>query len=224
MKPAQQLLLLAALFAMVGCQTVESPPRGNFLDSYHGFWRESGLNGALVHEGNVARMNRYENVYLEDVSVRGMVLEHHNGRIRRAAPDREEADMLAEAFEAALRKSFGQSHTLVSEPIPGSLTVRAAVVEMEPNTPILFAAGYTPASFVATSALWAVRGDFPGSGTVSIHAEIIDSETKERFYALIDEDQTGKTEVVGGLSRWGRAKKAFSKWSRELSEMAANGG
>lgn len=211
------------MLAMVSCQTNDSPPRGNYLGSYQGFWRESGMNGALVHEGDLAKMSRYQNVYVEDVAVRGMVLEHHNGRIRRAAPDREEADMLAQAFETALAKSFSATHNLVSEPIPGSLTVRAAVVEMEPNTPILFAAGYTPASFAATSALWAVRGDFPGSGTIAIQAEIIDSETKERFYALIDEDQTGKTEVVGGLSRWGRAKKAFWKWSRELSEKAANG-
>tara|TARA_R110002096_G_scaffold200639_4_gene384653 strand:+ start:10733 stop:11407 length:675 start_codon:yes stop_codon:yes gene_type:complete len=222
-KPVQLFLFIGVMTGLVSCKSIESPPSGNYLGSYHGFSKKPGINGALVYEGNLAKLRSYQDVYIEDVSVRGMVLEHHNRRIRRAAPNREEANMLAESFETALTQSFGEKLHLVDQPIPGSLTVRAAVVEMEPNSPLLFAAGYTPTSFAATSALWAVRGDFPGSGTVAVQAEIIDSETKERFYAMIDEDQTGKTEIVGGLSRWGRAKKAFWIWSRELSEIAANG-
>ncbi len=221
MKPQTALLLCIPIaLGLSSCQTTsksKSPTHTGFLTSYHGFSKGEKRNGDLVYKGKMDKLRSYKKVYI-DVSIRGEVKEHRNIKDRIKGANQQDANLLAAEFENALKGALGSTFRLVNRPERGSLTVRAAVTDMQPNTPIVFAGGYSPVSFVAGTAIWAVKGQYPGSGTVKMQAEVIDSVTKERFFAIIDEDRTGKNEVISGLSRWGRAKKAFRKWSGQIHD------
>ncbi len=216
-----QTLFILVPFAgiLASCVTVEPPTETKFLSSYSGLEKQSKLSGALIYRGNLSKMDNYDKVYVEDVAMQGTIAEKSaDGKDinQRKLANEAEAEMLAESFEESLKAAFGSTMEVVSRPQRGSLTVRAAVVEMEPNRPLVFAATYAPYASTASTAMRVITGKSPGAGSVMIQAEIVDSMTKERFLAYVDEDQTSKTELLGGLSRWGRAKSAFRGWSKKF--------
>ncbi len=211
---------------MVGlssCVTVSPPTETKFLSSYQGFDKPSAMQGKLVYEGDLEKMSRYDKVYVANVPVHGTTVEHDSIFTKMQGASHSEAKMLADTFEQTLKEELSSSFTVVSRPEHGSLTVRASVVEMKPNTPVLFATGFAPVSLATGEAIKAIKGSYPGAGSVAIQAEVVDSVTKERYFAVIDKDRTGKNEVIGGLSRWGRAKTAFRKWSRQFRDKMESG-
>lgn len=212
------LLFILVMVGLSSCVTVTPPTETKFLSSYHGFDKPSAMKGKLVYEGDLEKMSQYDKVYVANVPVHETTGEHDSIFTRMKIANKSEADMLADSFQETLKEELGSSFTVVNRPERGSLTVRASVVELRPNTPVLFATGYAPVGLVTGEAMKAIKGSYPGAGSVAIQAEVMDSVTKERYYAVIDKDRTGKNELFGGLSRWGRAKSAFRKWSRQVRD------
>tara|TARA_R110002096_G_scaffold67332_11_gene163413 strand:+ start:17558 stop:18211 length:654 start_codon:yes stop_codon:yes gene_type:complete len=201
-------LLIGGAF-LTSCKTVDSDQR-SFLSSYDGFTAAS-KGGALVYAGDRSKLKGYDKVHVSDVEV--LVDVEDDNKTSRA-----ELNQLAVSFESILKEEFGQKFEITRSRGPGVLEVRAALVDVEPNSPAWFLAGYAPGVFVATSALWAATGDNPGSGVTTVQVEVLDSASKERLYAIIDEERGGKHKVRGGLSRWGQAEISFRKWSQKIVE------
>ncbi|MEM1295172.1 MAG: DUF3313 domain-containing protein [Verrucomicrobiota bacterium] len=201
-------LLVIGVF-LTSCKTVDSDQRSS-LSSYEGFTPASS-GGALIHKGDRSSLKDYTKVYVSDVEI---LVDVEEGEKTSDA----ELRQLGVSFESILKEEFGRKYAISRSRGPGVLEVRAALVDVKPNSPAWFLAGYAPGVFVATSALWAATGDNPGSGVTTVQVEVLDSASKERLYAIIDEERGGKHKVRGGLSRWGQAEVSFRKWSQEIVE------
>jgi len=199
---------------LMSCETTE-PSSARFLTSYRGFEKAPGLSNAQVYHGNTEKMATYKRVYIEPVRIIA------DGDDKATA---EEVRALKSKFESELRSELGLTHTVVSRPGRKTLTVRTALVELHPGTPALFLAGYAPYAGAVSTAIGVATGTNPGAGATTVQAEVIDSRTREQFFAVIDRNQTGKWQPAQGLTRWGQAEASFRKWSGQIrKELAAPG-
>jgi len=195
--------------SMMSCQTTE-PSGSKFLTSYDGF-EKTGLSGAQVYHGNVKKLASYRRVYIEPVRI---IAAPDQEKKNKATP--EEIATLKSKFETELRAELATTHTVVSRPGRRTLTVRAALVEIQPGTPALFLAGYAPYAGTVSTAIGVATGTRPGSGATSVQAEVIDSRTREQFFAVIERKQAAKWQPLQGLTRWGQAEASFRKWSDQI--------
>ena len=200
---------------LVSCKAIKSKNE-NFLTNYDGFKQSSGWNDAISYEGDLAKLKDYQSVYIETVKL-----------IPPENPDKfdltknatiEEYEELERAFRGALETELGSEFPLVSSPGPGTLSVRAAALDIQPGNPLLFATTYAPYVSIASAAVGVVSGSKVGSADVVVEAEIIDSVTREQYFALIDRTGGSKLRPISGMSRWGHVEKAFRSWSRKFRE------
>ena len=195
------------------CATV-GPHQSNSSSPYQGLKNQGKLSGARAYQGDLNKLSRYRKVLVERVKIAASAPSGTN--VTQA-----ELNRLGTDFEAAIKKEFSSAgYSVVKRKGAGTLAIQATIVDARPSSPVMFAAGYAPGVFVVTAGMWAATGKNLGSGTIRIQAEITDSQTGERFYAVDDEDKGGKHQVGAGLTRWGQAQTSFRKWSRRFLEIS----
>lgn len=220
-----QIALAAACFILAGCAATTSLDQ-NFLSSYQGFEQESRFDGATSFTGDIGKLENYKRVYIERVKVSSPNPEAKSGFVpamgavedsvtNDVAP--EELRKLEGAFRAALTKELGANYTIVSSPGPQTISVRAAVVDLQPGNPLLFASSYAPYASTVATASSLMTGTSLGAGDATIEAELLDSTTRERFFGIIDRAAGSKFRPREGLSRWGQVELMFEKWSKEFN-------
>ncbi len=126
---------------------------------------------------------------------------------------------LEKKFKAAVQQEIStRRFTLSNKQTAKTLSLRAAVTELQPGNPALFGAGYLPYVGTAITASKVATGSKGGAGNAIIQAEILDSVTRERFYAIIDEQTGTLLNVRSGMTRWGHVELAFRQWSKTIRE------
>jgi len=216
MKILNFFMLPVAALGLVSCETTDHSS-AKFLSSYKGL-KSSGLGGTMVYRGDDRDLASYQRVRIEPVRVISTGPVGSDGQVKKSHASSAEARQLAKQFEAELRRELGETHRVVSSGGHGTLTVRAALVELRgANTPI-FLAGYAPYAGTASTAIRLATGNTPGSGAATVQAEVVDSRTREQVFALVDRDQSSKLELTEGLTRWGQAQSAFKEWSTRIGK------
>jgi hypothetical protein len=154
--------------------------------------------------------------------------------------DPTELKALADYFSQSITKQLGESYSLVTEPGPGVLRIRAALTDIIPNKPsvsvVTLVVPYLTVADLGTSSV--AKGG-PGSnfyvGHTSIEAEFIDAATNEQVAVFIDRyypkkyDVEIKKGVVGAVvhgfgqyfkayTTWSYTKDAFDYWAQKLRQ------
>lgn len=208
-------VLAIAMMGSVSCRAIKSKNE-SFLTNYDGFEQSSKWNDAVTYEGNLHKLRNYKSVFIETVQI-----------IPPENPDKvdltknatlEEYQRLQRAFRHALEKELSAELPLALGPGPTTLSVRAAALNIQPGNPLLFAATYAPYVSIASAAAGVVSGSKVGAADVIVEAEIIDSMTREPFFALIDRTGGSKLRPIRGLSRWKHVEVAFETWSKKFRE------
>jgi hypothetical protein len=208
MKFTNLIILTLAGGALISCETT-APSKTKFLSSYDGFEKAPGLSNAQVYRGDVEDLDSDERVYIEPVRV--IASEATTGKA-----SAEEIGTLKAQFHSELKEELSKSHTVVNRPGSSTLTVRTALVELHPGNPALFLAGYAPYAGAVSTAIGVATGTVPGASAAAVQAEVIDSRTREQYFAVIDRNQSPKWDPGQGLTRWGAADASFRKWSRQI--------
>ncbi|MDF1860014.1 MAG: DUF3313 domain-containing protein [Verrucomicrobiales bacterium] len=219
-----QIVAALAALGFSGCVTVPTSDE-TFLSSYEGFVQESAFDDAKTYKGDIEKVRSYKSVYIENVKVFPPSDENTAGLVpelgaveetltKEISP--EELQKLEATFRAALVEAFSSKYPIVSSPGPETISIRAAVVDLKPGNPLLFAASYAPYASNVSTASQVLTGSSLGSGFATIEAEILDSQTREKFFAIIDKGAGGKMKPIKGLSRWGHTELIFSNWSKEF--------
>lgn len=222
-----RIALPVACFILAGCAATTSKDQ-QFLTSYQGFRQESRLDDATTYTGDLQKLSSYKKVYIESVKVSppnpkakaGFMPELgviEDSVTREVTPA--ELQKLENAFRAALTKEMGSHFTIVRSPGPKTIAVRAAVVDLKPGNPLLFASSYVPYASTAATGSTVATGTSMGAGDATIEAELLDSRTRERFFGVIDRAAGGKLRPIEGMSRWGHVELLFQKWSRDFSDI-----
>lgn len=220
-------LQLASCVILVGC-TAATSRNQQFLSSYQGFKQESRFDDATTYTGDIGKLANYKKVYIESVKVYPPDAKAQSGFMpelggiedsvtRDVTPA--ELRKLEQAFRKALTKEIGSNFTIARSPGPQTVSVRAAVVDLKPGNPLLFASSYAPYVSSAATASSVATGTSMGAGDATIEAELLDSRTRERFFGVIDRAAGSKFRPLEGLSRWGHVELLFATWSREFREL-----
>ena len=205
-------LFLLPLITFVGCETT-APTKRYFISSYRGMENQPGVLGgsAMVRVGDAKSLQKYTKVIIEDVRVIPA---------KKTSPDqkvatREESRILADKFEAVLRRELGNHYELTTRRGSNTLAVRAALTELQPSNPALFALNYAPYVGIAMSGVKVATGNTPGAGATSFEAEVLDSLSRRQLYAILDRSQGTKIQFTG-LDKWGHSESAMRIWSRKI--------
>lgn len=207
------LLFILPMALFVSCETTQ-PEKRYFISSYYGMKdKPHGLgNTALVKEGDPERLKRYKRVIIEDVKV--IPSKSNDPKIK--AVTREESERLAEKFEDILEEELGKKYEITRYRSYNTLTVRAALTELKPSNPALFAVNYLPYAGAAAGAAALMSGETLGAGSTTVEAEVLDSRSRRQLYAMVDQLK-GTRLHVGGLEKWGQSEGAMRMWSRQIS-------
>ena len=210
----QRALLFLPLCLLFSCETTE-PDKRHYLSSYRGLKTQTGPlgNPSLVRAGDPERLKRYTKVIIEDVKV--IPPRNKDPKIKYAT--REESEKLAEEFEDILEKELGKSYEITRRRGYNTLAVRAALTELRPSNPALFAVNYMPYVGVAATAVQVLseKKEALGAGSASVEAEVVDSRSRRQLYAMVDQLKGGKLQP-GSLEKWGQAQGAMRGWSRKI--------
>lgn len=205
--------LASAHALMVVSCTPTTSKNQDFLSSYGNLKQASQLSDAKIYRGDMKKAKRYDSVYIEEVRVQAP-----ENQVKKKISDTDLANlrkMLISSLEKGLTES---SYKLTSTKGPKTLALRAAITDIHPGNPKLFATGYIPYVGTATTALGATTGSKFGAGSAIVEAEVIDSMSKEQFFAIIDKNVGSKLEVTAGLTRWGHIEKSFEEWAKRISK------
>lgn len=210
----QRALLLLPLCLLVSCETTE-PEKRHYLSSYRGLETQTGPlgNPSLVRKGDPDRLKRYTKLIIEDVKV--IPTKNKDPKVKYAT--REESEKLAEEFEDILEKELGKSYEITRRRGYNTLAVRAALTELRPSNPALFAVNYMPYVGVAATAVQVLseKKEALGAGSTSVEAEVVDSRSRRQLYAMVDQLKGGKLQP-GSLEKWGQTQGAMRGWSRKI--------
>jgi hypothetical protein len=200
---------LAGLF-LVSCSATNSRDQ-KFMTSYQGLKQESTFNDAVTYKGDATKLKDYDKIFIEEVKVYQPV------KMDEKKVTQAELDRLKSLFMASLRDQFqGTRFALVSSKGKKTLSLRAAITDLDPGDPKFFATGYLPYVGGLGTVVGAVRGRNPGAGSATVETEVIDSVTREVFFAGIDRKAGNKLQLKAGLSRWGHVDAAVKDRCVEL--------
>jgi len=212
-------LLSLPLALHVGCETTQ-PETGNYLSNYSGFEEKAGLlgNKALVRQSNRDELERYERVIIEDVDVTA----RSDPDAKRRQSTRQEMERLAERFEEILKQELGKDYEITRHRSRNTLTVRAALTQLRPSQPGLFAVNYLPYAGVAASGIQLAKKEKGalGAGATSVEIEVLDSRSRRQLYGMVDELHGGKLQP-GSLEKWVQSEGSMRIWARQVRRAIA---
>jgi hypothetical protein len=213
MKNHYLALVLLPLVGFVSCETTEIATKSNHISSYQKLEIQTDplSGGALIRKADQRELQKYTKVMVDKVKV-------YPSRVSKPgekAATKEEAQMLAAKFETILKKELSTHYQLTNRPGSDTLKVRAALTELRPSNPMLFALNYAPYVGVLATGYQVLSKETLGSGSTSVEAEVVGSSSNRQVYALMDRMKGSKFQP-SGLEKWGQSEQAMRIWSRKI--------
>ena len=188
-------LLLIAVFLLGGCAAVgmDDVEESGFLVDYSQLTPGGEDRAALTYVDPDVDFKKYDSLMFDRVSVW-------------LSPEAENRDVdpavfkkMSDYFLNALVKAVEDGYTVVDQPGPNVIRVRAAITDVEPSDPVAKA----------------LSVDNIGIGGAEAEMELLDSMSSERLAAAVDSRRGGKP---ASRAVWEDTKDAFDYWARRFRE------
>ena len=188
-------LLLIAVFLLGGCAAVgmDDVEESGFLVDYSQLTPGGEDRAALTYVDPDVDFKKYDSLMFDRVSVW-------------LSPEAENRDVdpavfkkMSDYFLNALVKAVEDGYTVVDQPGPNVIRVRAAITDVEPSDPVAKA----------------ISVDNIGIGGAEAEMELLDSMSSERLAAAVDSRRGGKP---ASRAVWEDTKDAFDYWARRFRE------
>ena len=207
------VMLLAFALTALACAGTrgrrKAPEESGFLRDYSQLTEEKDRPAKLSYVKENADWSSFDAIWIESVSIWA------NDETSKLKP--EESEMLVAFFYNALHEELSKNFRIADGPGPGVLQFRAALTETKgANVPLKAITTIVPqlkllSTLVGTSADIVVT-----VGEATLEAEILDSMTKQRLAAAVDQ-QAGKKWYCQ-LKTWSDVKSACEYWAEALRE------
>jgi hypothetical protein len=205
------LAALAVVALGTSCMPRPNVEPGGFLGDYEDFTRAGDGSQRLVYVRSDVDLRRFDRLIIEPVEV--VLSEDSLG----SPIDPAELAELARYLYTALQVSLRDVYTLVEEPGPTTLRLRAGITDVVATRPGWNTAGTL---FVPLRAASAVKRVITGTdlfvGQAAIEAELVDSVSGQRLRAVVDRKAGDKFTLREGTTPWGHVEKAFRQWAFEF--------
>jgi hypothetical protein len=214
-RTAWLVLTFVLLSGTYGCASGPEPLTfSGFLENYSHIRPASDESGAWVYRKPGLDFNPYTKIMLDPLviwpsehsSYKGM----HTGKMWQ----------LALAFQEEMSKALQSGYTIVQQPGPGVLRLRAALTEVnfvrptdKASGPLLPLVGdiVMQTSKIITGSMVTTL-----SGNATIEAELLDSQTQERLVAYIEKRKSEKTLITKDPGSLGPIREIFDYWAKKL--------
>ncbi|HSE04817.1 MAG TPA: DUF3313 domain-containing protein [Methylomirabilota bacterium] len=193
-RPACAVVLATAL-GLGGC----APKSGfsGFLGDYSKLERDAFLDNSLAYTNPTKDLKQYTKFMLDPVVV------HFAADAEGVAIDPADLKMLADYWRDEAVKALSRHYTIVTEPGPGVLRVRAAITGIKKSAPL---ASIRPGT----------RTPDIGLGGASMEAEGLDAQTGERVTAVVDSRSGSVLGVTGPRQPYDDAKEIMRLWAERF--------
>lgn len=217
------IVLLAVIGSSLGCGIIRplrqrrgAPEHAGFLGDYSQLRHQEGYAAQEVYINPRAAWSTYNAVYIDSVAL--WIKDPSK------APSKEDGEMLSAMAYRALADRLGERFTLVQQPGPGVIRVRAALTEAKgANVPLNAVTTVIP-QFRMVAAVGGVATDTAKLvGTASGEAEVLDSMTNERLAAAVDA-VAGTKGITRAFSKWADVEAACNRWAERTRDFLVKQG
>ncbi len=205
--------LVAFTLTVVACTGTRgrrsAPEESGFLRDYSMLTEREGAAAKLSYVDSEADWSSYDAIWIESVTMWA------NSETSEVKP--EDQQMLIDFFYKALHDELSKDFQIADGPGPGVLQFRAALTEAKgANVPLKAITTIVPQLRLATTLGGSAADVAVTVGEATLEAEVLDSVTKKRLAAAVDQ-QAGK-KAVTQLKTWSDVKSACEHWSEALRE------
>lgn len=188
------VLLIAALL-LGGCAAgkMDDFEESGFLVDYSQLTWGGENRAALTYVDPEVDFKKYDSLMFDRVSV-WLSPEAENREVDPAVLKK-----MSDYFRNALVEAVKDGYTVVDQPGPNVIRVRAAITDVEPSDPVAKA----------------LSVDNIGTGGAEAEIELLDSTSSERLAAAVDRRQGGKP---ASRAVWEDTRAAFDYWASRFRE------
>jgi hypothetical protein len=185
-----------------------------FLNNYQGFRPSADGSGAWAYLKPERDLKPYTQVMIDPLVIWYSPDAEYKG-INTA-----EMWQLSLAFHQRVVQALEGGYTVVTEPGPGVLRVRAAITGVVAQRPGMAAPGpiLPLASDLALLGSEKVTGVRMFVGQATIEAELLDAQTNERLIGYIEQRQSSKAYATKGHVSFGAIMELFDYWATKLRQ------
>jgi len=207
------LALVAFTLMVVACAGTRgrrsAPEESGFLRDYSMLTEREGAAAKLSYVDSEADWSSYDAIWIESVTMWA------NSETSEVKP--EDQQMLIDFFYKALHDELSKDFQIADGAGPGVLQLRAALTEAKgANVALKAITTIVPQLRLATTLGGSAADVAVTVGEATLEAEVLDSVTKKRLAAAVDE-QVGKKWYTQ-LKTWSDVKAACEHWSEALRE------
>ena len=212
--------VLATLFmvTMAACSVTKQDkpesgstvPTSGFLKDYSQLQPGTKDQMLMVYFNPNADWRKYGKVMIEPVTV-GIGPDKHLSE--------QDQDMLGSYYHNVLEQDLSKNFTVVQQPGPDVMTVRVALSDATTATPVLRTISVViPQARILNAGKNMATGTYAFVGSAQSEGEILDSTTRERLAAAVDQRSGGLSIKNAGVWEWGDAEHAMDFWAQRLAE------
>jgi uncharacterized protein DUF3313 len=187
----RSVCVVALALAVMGC--AHKTGFSGFLGDYSKLERDPFLDNSLSYTNPSTGLKQYTKFIIEPVVV------HFAPDADGTAIDPGDLKMLADYWRDEAVKALSRRYTVVTEPGPGVLRIRAAITGVKKNVPLGSARSITRAPDI-------------GLGGASMEAEALDARTGERVAAVVDSRSSSTLGLTGQRQTYDNAKEIMRLW------------
>lgn len=215
-KHIAEFLSIGALALIVTCcsttEQARSVTTSGFLGDYSQLTPGKSGQAKLVYIDLAADFSKYNKIMLEPVQL----WQSENPDSPLSKLSKEEQQQLINYLYASLEEKLSMDYSLVDQPGPGVLRVRAAITEASKSKPVTgLVSSVTPIGIGLSYTKKLATGSHTGVGSVGAEAELLDGATGQRVAAAVDRRVGGKA-LYGEFGVWGDVKEACDHWAHRL--------
>jgi hypothetical protein len=207
------VVLLAFAITVAACSGTRGrrsvPEESGFLRDYSQLAEREGAAAKLSYLNPKAEWGNYDAIWIESVSMWA------NDNTSKVKP--EDQQMLIDYFYNALHEELSKDFRIADGPGVGVIQFRAALTEAKgANVALKAVTTIVPQLRLATTLVGTAADVAVTVGEATVEAEVLDSMTKARLGAVVDQ-QAGK-KALNQLKTWSDVKAACEHWAETLRE------
>ncbi len=208
---------LCIAFLVSGCSNAPKPKPlefSGFLQNYSGLRPAPDDSGAWTYRRPGVDFRPYTKVMVDPLVIWPSTQSNYRGL------DPRTAWQLAVAFEERMRLALAGGYTLVKQPGPGVLRIRAALTDVVLQRPGV----ESPGPIISTTndfllqATEKVSGMNMFAGEAAIEAEALDGQTHEQLAAFVEKRMNSRVLMTKDKYSLGPILEMFTYWSKRFRQ------
>jgi hypothetical protein len=217
------ILMGGLLLGLTACSTTRQQTKGTiepsgFLGDYSQLHEGTNDQARMVYFAPDVNWAKYTKIWIKPVEL--WKSDDPESPMGKVSPENQQK--LIDLLHTALYNTLSTNYTMVDQGGPNVLVIHAAITDAKKSKPVIGAISsiYLPLKLIGF-AKQELAGTGIGVGSVTIEAELLDSQTNERLCAVVD-SRSG-TEAIRSkfTGYWGDVEKSFEWWAERLNTRLA---